>query len=199
MTAHLAHQITCASHIAVSVVIATTLTVLMIIQSTAGGLGLPAHWPWILTAIQVVSLGLIGQSVSIGWLLGAAIQVSWIAYAALTDQPGFIIGCMLSAVIHVRSYLIRPPARAIGGQPVPFRRRAGRWLRTWSVPFGHDHAATQSHRDVRGRSFSRDQVPPQRLWFPTDIVRPGVFVAHPGANRDSAGSPSATATSTRRR
>jgi hypothetical protein len=99
---------TCAGHIAVSLALAATLTILMISQSTADGLGLPSYWPWILTAIQVVSLGLIGQGFSIGWLLGAAIQVAWIPYAALTDQPGFIIGCMLSTAIHIRSYRIRP-------------------------------------------------------------------------------------------
>jgi len=75
----------------------------MIGQSSAVGLGLPAHWPWILTLVQVSSLGLIGKGIRSGWLFGAAIQASWICYAALTDQAGFIVGCALSMIIHVRS------------------------------------------------------------------------------------------------
>jgi hypothetical protein len=94
-------------HVVLSGVIAAGLLVLMGMQSTDDDLGLPPHWAWILTTLQVCSLGLIGRRSAAGWLLGASVQASWIYYAMLTDQAGFIAGAALSLVIHVRSYFIR--------------------------------------------------------------------------------------------
>jgi hypothetical protein len=94
-------------HVVLSGIIATVLSVLMGMQSTDDDLGLPPHWAWILTTLQVCSLGLIGRRSAVGWLLGAAVQASWIYYALLTHQVGFIAGSALSLIIHVRSYFVR--------------------------------------------------------------------------------------------
>jgi hypothetical protein len=92
--------------ITLSVTTAAVLSALMAAEHTSHGLGLPVGWSWILTVIQVSALGLVGQGRATGWLLGAAMQISWISYASLTGQWGFVGGCMLSAVIQVRSYVV---------------------------------------------------------------------------------------------
>jgi hypothetical protein len=36
-----------------------------------------------------------GRGRAWGWMIGNAVQPGWIAYALLTDQPGFVIGCVI--------------------------------------------------------------------------------------------------------
>ncbi|MGH3923786.1 MAG: hypothetical protein ACRDTT_13110, partial [Pseudonocardiaceae bacterium] len=40
-----------------------------------------------------------------GWPLGASVQPPWIAYALMTDQLGFIPGCMFSGAVQTLSFL----------------------------------------------------------------------------------------------
>jgi hypothetical protein len=76
------------------------------------------NWAWLLTALQVLALWAAGTRRWWGWLLGAAVQPPWIAYAVVTAQLGFIPGCAISAVVQARSFLAgrdpRNPARPHG-------------------------------------------------------------------------------------
>lgn len=81
----------------------------LIVVVTAAGhddpLGAPTYWPWLLTALQVLALWTAGTGRRFGWLLGAAVQLPWIAYAVVTAQLGFIPGCAVSAVVQTHSFL----------------------------------------------------------------------------------------------
>jgi hypothetical protein len=68
-------------------------------------LGVPGFWTWLLTGLQVLALWGAGSKRWWGWLLGAAVQPPWIAYALLTGQLGFIPGCIVSAAVQIRSFL----------------------------------------------------------------------------------------------
>lgn len=70
-------------------------------------LGAPAYWPWLLTALQVLGLWSAGSNRWWGWLLGAAVQPPWIAYAVVTAQFGFIPGCAVSAAVQTYGFLRR--------------------------------------------------------------------------------------------
>jgi hypothetical protein len=67
-------------------------------------LGAPGYWTWLLTGLQVLALWGAGTRGRWGWLLGAAVQPPWIAYALLTGQLGFIPGCVISTVVQTHSY-----------------------------------------------------------------------------------------------
>jgi len=75
-------------------------------------LGALAFWPWLLTGLQVLALWSAGTRRWWGWLLGAAVQPPWIAYAIVTTQFGFIPGCVVSVAVQTHSFLMarRPPA-----------------------------------------------------------------------------------------
>jgi hypothetical protein len=68
-------------------------------------LGAPGYWTWLLTGLQVFALWGAGTKQRWGWLLGAAVQPPWIAYALLTGQLGFIPGCVISGVVQTYSFL----------------------------------------------------------------------------------------------
>ncbi len=91
-----------------------------------------SHWPWVLTGLQVLALWSAGARRWWGWLLGAAVQPPWIAYALVTAQLGFIPGCAISAAVQAHSFLAQRGPRDISpdrGGP------ANRLLRTkeaWS-------------------------------------------------------------------
>jgi hypothetical protein len=81
-------------------------------------LGAPTYWPWLLTGLQVLALWSAGTHRWWGWLLGAAVQPPWIAYAVVTTQFGFIPGCAVSAAVQTHSFLA-------GRSPSALRRDAG--------------------------------------------------------------------------
>jgi hypothetical protein len=81
------------------------ITVTSIGEITA--LGSPRYWPWILTGIQVIALFGASTGRPVGWLLGSAVQLPWVAYALLTSQLGFVPGCLVSAVVQANGYLRR--------------------------------------------------------------------------------------------
>lgn len=78
-------------------------------------LGAPLYWPWLLTGLQVLALWSAGTRRWWGWLLGAAVQPPWIAYALVTGQIGFIPGCAISAAVQAYSFLRADPTRLTGG------------------------------------------------------------------------------------
>jgi hypothetical protein len=89
-----------------------TMTVVVVISAwySESRLGAPLYWTWVLTGIQVLALWAAGRRHWWAWLLGAAVQLPWIAYALLTDQHGFVPGCLLSAAVQVWT-LTRPADR----------------------------------------------------------------------------------------
>lgn len=83
----------------------------------ASALGAPAFWPWLLTGLQVLSLWSAGRRYWWGWLLGGCVQFPWIAYAVVTDQIGFIPGCLISASVQLGSFL-RNSTRTMQGEVI---------------------------------------------------------------------------------
>ena len=76
------------------------------------------HWPWVLTGLQVLGLWAAGRGLRCGWLLGGTVQFPWIAYALLTNQIGFIPGCVVSACVQLYSYsaAVAPREKEVGTQ-----------------------------------------------------------------------------------
>lgn len=70
-------------------------------------LGAPGYWAWILTGLQVVALRTAAAGKDWGWLLGASVQLPWIAYALATAQIGFVPGCLISGAVQAHGYLRR--------------------------------------------------------------------------------------------
>lgn len=85
-------------------------------------LGAPTFWPWILTALQVLALWAAGRSLWWGWLLGASVQMPWIAYAIITEQIGFIPGCVVSAMVQSHSFIESASERHAGPDEAAPRR-----------------------------------------------------------------------------
>lgn len=94
-------------------VVALGLSVAVVVSSARdeSALGAPTLWPWLLTGLQVLSLWAAGQHQWWAWLLGASVQVPWIAYALVTYQIGFIPGCAISASVQIYSFLHNSTAR----------------------------------------------------------------------------------------
>lgn len=72
-------------------------------------LGAPGYWAWILTGLQVAALRTAATGKDWGWLLGASVQLPWIAYAVATAQIGFVPGCVVSVAVQAHGYLRRQP------------------------------------------------------------------------------------------
>jgi hypothetical protein len=106
----------CAFLVSAGVVAVLVLTAV----TSPGHLGAPTYWPWALTGLQVTALWGAGAAEWWGWPLGAAVQPPWIAYALVTDQLGFIPGCIVSGLVQTVSSLRRRPDR----RPEPRERRS---------------------------------------------------------------------------
>jgi hypothetical protein len=83
-------------------VVGTALVVAFLASSASGQD--TKWWAWVLTAIQVFGMWSAGVGRRTGWLLGAAVQPVWIAYALVTSQVGFIPGCLVSCVVQTTNY-----------------------------------------------------------------------------------------------
>lgn len=83
------------------------LSTAVLVTSARGdsALGALALWPWLLTGLQVLALWAAGRRLGWAWLLGGSVQGPWIAYAVMTDQIGFIPGCVVSASVQIYSFL----------------------------------------------------------------------------------------------
>jgi hypothetical protein len=87
-------------------------------------LGAPVYWTWALTGLQVTALWVAGRGQAWGWMVGSAVQPGWIAYALLTDQLGFVIGCAISTSVQFSAYL-RVNGTEGTASAVPFVVRRG--------------------------------------------------------------------------
>ncbi len=98
-------------HLGVAILGSFVLVAAIVVTSIQDGsaFGTPGYWAWILTGFQVVALRAAATGRSSGWLLGASVQLPWIAYALVTSQFGFIPGCLISAVVQANGYLRRSP------------------------------------------------------------------------------------------
>jgi hypothetical protein len=87
-------------------VTASALSALVLITAagTDADLGAPRYRPWVLTGLQVLGLWSAGSGRWWGWLVGATVQLPWIACAVVTGQLGFIPGCAFSAVVQAHSF-----------------------------------------------------------------------------------------------
>ncbi|TDE00591.1 hypothetical protein [Jiangella asiatica] len=84
--------------------LAVSAAVVASASSSASRIGAPPYWPWLLTGLQVLGLWAAGSRRWWGWLLGAAVQPPWIAYAFVTGQFGFVPGCAISATVQAYSF-----------------------------------------------------------------------------------------------
>ena len=84
---------------------ALCLAVTVSSRSDRSELGSPVYWTWALTGLQVMALWVTGRGQAWGWIIGSAVQPGWIAYALMTDQLGFVIGCGISTGVQLSAYL----------------------------------------------------------------------------------------------
>ena len=63
-----------------------------------------AAWSWILTAVGVTGLYFAGRHRRIGWAIGIAAQVLWVAYALATDQHGFLVSAAAYGWVYVKNF-----------------------------------------------------------------------------------------------
>lgn len=61
-------------------------------------------WSWLLTAVGVLAVYLIGSQRRSGFALGVAAQALWIVYAVVTEQYGFVIASLLYATMYARGW-----------------------------------------------------------------------------------------------
>jgi hypothetical protein len=70
-------------------------------------------WSWLLTICGVVGLMLAGSQMHIGWLIGIAGQLLWVAYALYTQQWGFLVSAGAFGGVYAwnwwRRSLLPPP------------------------------------------------------------------------------------------
>jgi nicotinamide riboside transporter PnuC len=62
-------------------------------------------WSWVLAAIGVTGIFLVGRKTIWGWLILCVNEVLWIAYALATDQYGFIAMALAYAAVYIKSYI----------------------------------------------------------------------------------------------
>lgn len=61
-------------------------------------------WSWVLAAIGVAGIFLVGRKTIWGWLILCVNECLWIAYALATDQYGFIVSAIAYAAVYIKSY-----------------------------------------------------------------------------------------------
>lgn len=62
-------------------------------------------WSWLLTAVGIIGLFLAGSKRKLGWAIGLAAQVLWIAYALTTEQYGFLASAFAYGWVYARNWL----------------------------------------------------------------------------------------------
>ena len=63
------------------------------------------YWSYLLVAIGVSGIFLVGRKTIVGWLVLCANECLWIVYAVTTKQYGFIIGAIVYGIVYVKSYI----------------------------------------------------------------------------------------------
>jgi hypothetical protein len=62
-------------------------------------------WSWILAAIGVAGIFLVGRKTIWGWLVLCLNECLWIIYALATNQYGFIFAAIAYGIVYVKSFL----------------------------------------------------------------------------------------------
>lgn len=62
-------------------------------------------WSWLLAAVGITGIYLAGSRRTIGWTIGVAAQVLWVAYAIVTQQWGFIASALVYAAVYARNWI----------------------------------------------------------------------------------------------
>jgi hypothetical protein len=62
-------------------------------------------WSWILAAIGVTGIFLVGRKTIWGWLILCLNECLWIAYALATKQYGFIVAAIAYGIVYVKSFI----------------------------------------------------------------------------------------------
>ena len=62
-------------------------------------------WSWVLAAIGVTGIFLVGRKTIWGWIVLGVNECLWIVYALTTHQYGFIVAALAYAAVYIRSYI----------------------------------------------------------------------------------------------
>jgi hypothetical protein len=62
-------------------------------------------WSYVLTSVGVIGLILAGRKRRTGWLVGLLAQAIWAAYAAATEQYGFIVSALVYGYVYADNYI----------------------------------------------------------------------------------------------
>jgi hypothetical protein len=62
-------------------------------------------WSWVLAAIGVTGIFLVGRKTIWGWVILFVNEFFWIAYALNTKQYGFIFMALSYAIVYVKSFM----------------------------------------------------------------------------------------------
>jgi hypothetical protein len=71
-------------------------------DTKAGGV---LMWSWVLAAIGVTGIFLVGRKTIWGWLILCLNECLWIAYALATKQYGFIVAAIAYGIVYVKSFI----------------------------------------------------------------------------------------------
>ena len=66
---------------------------------------LDQYWSWLLAAIGVSGIFLVGRKTIWGWLVLCLNECLWIIYALTTKQYGFIFAAVAYGVVYVKSFI----------------------------------------------------------------------------------------------
>lgn len=62
-------------------------------------------WSWVLAAIGVSGIFLVGRKTIWGWMVLLLNECIWIVYAITTQQYGFIVAAVAYGIVYVKSFL----------------------------------------------------------------------------------------------
>jgi hypothetical protein len=63
-----------------------------------------ALWSWVLMAVGVTGLWVAGRRPAVGWGIGVAAQVLWVAYALATAQLGFLVSAGVYGSVYLANW-----------------------------------------------------------------------------------------------
>ena len=69
------------------------------------GVVVDQYWSWLLAAIGVSGIFLVGRKTIWGWLVLCVNECLWIIYALTTKQYGFIFAAVAYGVVYVKSFI----------------------------------------------------------------------------------------------
>lgn len=60
-------------------------------------------WSWVLTIIGVTGFWLAGKKIWWCWYINIANQVIWATYSIVTEQWGFLLGCLVYTIVFIKN------------------------------------------------------------------------------------------------